>query len=609
MRNPDSPEFSLSALLSIIDEGGPETGRRQPDQDRLEALKEWRDALLRRDELARRLASLEQADAGEAPGAEPAAKVVAEPLPARSTGPPDVPAARRVASPLRLPQLIGERQDTAGLDLTRLARAREVSQVGSAPPEFLYYGRVKRFLARMAARPVLFLAGIVTAHQRIFNTALVEFAAESGTKLGELGTRLDQMEQNTHRLADAIGAAISEREAWTADGIRQLFSRLQGLHSAVQEEIAQLQSQLQSQSRLQGQLQARLAESDVRSLEQEHRLAGIECDRAWLRLARVEQGEVRGDLQRRFGALEEDLASLREVETRHAAETEARHSEAVEDLVRRLEHLEIRARDADALEQRRQDLEAQAGQMRSAVPASPATGHLSRELDAFYINLENQFRGSRELIKQRLEEHLPLLTGATLGTADRPVLDLGCGRGEWLELLAEHGLVARGVEINEVAASNCRELGLDVTTGDALSHLRDLPSGQLGMLTAFHVLEHVPFEYMIALFDESLRVLQPGGMVLLETPNPENIVVASTSFHCDPTHRRPIHPEVLVFSLRQRGFVQLDLRRPTESRPNHRLPEPDDGDELTKRLHPIIALLNKHLAASADFAVIGRKPS
>lgn len=182
-------------------------------------------------------------------------------------------------------------------------------------------------------------------------------------------------------------------------------------------------------------------------------------------------------------------------------------------------------------------------------------------LDAYYLAFEDTFRGSRSDIKSRLEVYLPYLHRTGVGTADQPVLDIGCGRGEWLELLKDRGLVASGIDLNEVMVDLCRERSLDVERTDALSYLAGLPDGKLGAVTGFHIIEHLPFEQLLLLFDETLRVLKPGGIAIFETPNPENLMVGALSFYNDPTHRNPLPPQVVDFMAKQRGFAVTEILR------------------------------------------------
>lgn len=219
-------------------------------------------------------------------------------------------------------------------------------------------------------------------------------------------------------------------------------------------------------------------------------------------------------------------------------------------------------------------------------------------LDRFYADFEDRFRGSKDEIRDRVATYLPTIRAAGAGGEQAPVLDLGCGRGEWIELLRDNGLVARGVDINEVTVRECQEAGLDVVEADALLYLFGLEDGSLGAVTGMHVVEHLPFERLIALLDEVHRVLRPGGIAIFETPNPENVNVGTCTFYMDPTHQRPLPPEMLRFAVEMRGFVEVELRR------LH--PYPDDV--LLKAGHPAIAaFINGAFFGPRDYAVLGRK--
>src|SRR5262249_47024730 len=144
-------------------------------------------------------------------------------------------------------------------------------------------------------------------------------------------------------------------------------------------------------------------------------------------------------------------------------------------------------------------------------------------LDALYASFEDQFRGTREDIKERLRVYLSVLQEAKLGSETRPILDVGCGRGEWLELLQEAGLCGQGVDRNRVLVEQCQRRGLRVVESDVLAYLRSLPGASLGVVTGFHIIEHLPLEILIKLLDETVRVLTSGGLAIFETPNPRNV--------------------------------------------------------------------------------------
>jgi O-antigen chain-terminating methyltransferase len=218
-------------------------------------------------------------------------------------------------------------------------------------------------------------------------------------------------------------------------------------------------------------------------------------------------------------------------------------------------------------------------------------------LDAFYVALEDRLRGNRETILERLGVYLPFLRDNGLGGAARPVLDLGCGRGEWLELMRQEGFTASGVDTNRILAEQCRALDLQVAEADILAHLRDLPDESQGVVTCFHVVEHLPLESVLQMLSEVLRVLQPGGLVIFETPNPRNVLVGSCNFYYDPTHRNPVPSPVLQFMLEARGFARVEV---LNLNPSDAQPVAGDTD--------IARRFNEYFYGPMDYAVIGRKP-
>lgn len=225
--------------------------------------------------------------------------------------------------------------------------------------------------------------------------------------------------------------------------------------------------------------------------------------------------------------------------------------------------------------------------------AQVQTGLNEEGLDELYAAFEDQFRGEREEIKNRLRVYLPILERANV-TED--VLDIGCGRGEWLELLRERGKQGRGVDHNRVFIDRCRHIGLDVVERDAISYLSELPDASLNAITSFHLVEHLPFKVLMQLLAEMARVLRPGSPLILETPNPENFMVGSHTFYADPTHRIPIPSATLSFLLASRGLTDIEVMhvRPWEEA------KIAGDDELTKRF-------NQYFYGSPDYGIVGWK--
>lgn len=212
---------------------------------------------------------------------------------------------------------------------------------------------------------------------------------------------------------------------------------------------------------------------------------------------------------------------------------------------------------------------------------------------SFYHAFEERHRGTREDIKARLGAYRPFLEALRGAGAQAIALDLGCGRGEWLEVLGEGGIRARGVDLDDGMLAEAARRGLAAERGDALSAIRAAPEESLDLVSAFHVVEHLPFADVEALVRESLRVLQPGGLLVLETPNPDNFAVGTSRFYLDPTHLRPIPSPLLAFLPEYHGFARTHVLR---------LNAP--AGVATNR-YP--TLTNVLMESSPDYAVVAQK--
>jgi len=179
----------------------------------------------------------------------------------------------------------------------------------------------------------------------------------------------------------------------------------------------------------------------------------------------------------------------------------------------------------------------------------------------FYRNLEDQFRGSRESIKNRVSIYQDFLVVLKENLPEHRALDLGCGRGELLEVLTESGFDATGVDIDEGMLRACKERHLTAHQQDALEALRACKSDSLAIVCALHIVEHLPLETLLEIIGEAHRALMPGGLLLMETPNPENIYTGLVYFHMDPSHLKPIPPELLTFMAKQSGFENNSVLR------------------------------------------------
>ncbi|WP_297839796.1 bifunctional 2-polyprenyl-6-hydroxyphenol methylase/3-demethylubiquinol 3-O-methyltransferase UbiG [Pseudomonas sp.] len=183
----------------------------------------------------------------------------------------------------------------------------------------------------------------------------------------------------------------------------------------------------------------------------------------------------------------------------------------------------------------------------------------------FYRAFEDRYRGSRELIQERQQVYVPFLEPLKTLYPECRALDLGCGRGEWLEILLQAGFTPLGVDIDGGMLEACHALGLPVQEGDALQVLKNLPDESLTVVSGFHFAEHIPFDDLKVLVAETLRVLKPAGLLILETPNAENLTVGTQNFYLDPTHERPIPHLLLSFLTEYSGFNRSQLLRLQES--------------------------------------------
>jgi SAM-dependent methyltransferase len=183
----------------------------------------------------------------------------------------------------------------------------------------------------------------------------------------------------------------------------------------------------------------------------------------------------------------------------------------------------------------------------------------------FYRAFEDVYRGTREEIKERLRVYLPFALHCQELYDECKILDLGCGRGEWLELMSENGFKAFGVDLDDGMLDACREKALHAEKKDALATLEQMPDESLVIVSGFHIAEHLSFTILQGVVEQSLRVLKPGGLLILETPNPENILVGAMSFYLDPTHLRPLPPQLLSFLPVFYGFERTKILRLQDS--------------------------------------------
>ena len=216
--------------------------------------------------------------------------------------------------------------------------------------------------------------------------------------------------------------------------------------------------------------------------------------------------------------------------------------------------------------------------------------------DLHSVYFQARFGGDEPVIRRQSERFLELFRGRSR------VLDLGSGRGTFLELMRDSGIGAYGVDLDARMIETARSRGLDVREADALEHLRALEPASIDGLYARHLAEHVLPGELVAMLRECRRVLAPGSPVVFVTPNPRTLSVGAHTFWLDPGHVRPIPPDLFRFYLEVEGFEDVDLVTFEPSEGERLREEGDDAARHNARL------LNEVLFGDRDYAVIGRTP-
>lgn len=335
------------------------------------------------------------------------------------------------------------------------------------------------------------------------------------------------------------------------------------------------------------------------------------------RISRAEEwlGDLRRDLEREVGRLEgvergiadglsglgDEMLKRFESSTARSLRTEAGLGEliktttAVQQLTQMLRR-DVERRVAPAVAspdapagRAAHDTQASQGAERTAASATAAPDGAQQLLASDpihshqYVGFEDLYRGSEVEIQGRMTDYVEVFAGAS------DVLDIGCGRGEFLRLLTQQGITARGIDLNHEMVARCQADGLDVIEADALGYLTGLPDESLGGLIATQVVEHLPPDYLLRLLTAAVDKLRPGAPIVLETINPASWAAFFDSYIRDLTHMRPVHPDTLKYLVTASGFA--------DARVSWRSPYPEES-----KLTPLSAELRATLAGDTTLA-------
>lgn len=230
----------------------------------------------------------------------------------------------------------------------------------------------------------------------------------------------------------------------------------------------------------------------------------------------------------------------------------------------------------------------------------------NQEWDRFYFAFEQEFRGDFSTILTRHQERYGTILPPVKKSSDSVLtkaLDLGCGRGEFLQFLSNSGYQAEGIDLNSPAIALARERGLIARKADILSELSSRPSASLGLISSFHVIEHCEPEYTFSIFKECARLLAKGGHILFETPSALSLYSSARNFSLDPTHRNPIHPQYMQFMARYFGFTDIRIMGFSPHMGDDRAPV----SELLKKNALADGLLEDWLYGPMDLAIWAMK--
>ncbi len=219
--------------------------------------------------------------------------------------------------------------------------------------------------------------------------------------------------------------------------------------------------------------------------------------------------------------------------------------------------------------------------------------------DIDYFDFENRFRGSIESVKKSQEAYLKYFSNK------KHVLDIGCGRGEFLSLMKDNGINAEGVDIYEPYTDYCNSKGLKAQCGDGTAYLAKMHKTD-GIFVG-QVVEHMKTGEIIALCNTAYEKLEKGGCIIIETPNPTSLSIYTNAFYIDPSHIKPVHPLTLQYFLEKAGFTDVEIIYTEQSRPSHSIPELKISGGESEEFNKAMKKVSDMIFGSQDYAAVAIK--
>lgn len=464
---------------------------------------------------------------------------------------------------------------------------------------------VKTFVKRVIRKILKFLLLPILAKQNEFNAhtvrclnAMRELVEEQRVENRKLQHENDrqtkEIEQNRsaiHDLNDEI-SRLSAKDEITQDALNKLCEDCQEIRDEVKALQVSAQENESSIQQVEQKIQESLQQLQQIGFEMEHLSASCSNEDQNL-TERIEnlQNSIRtldlplSEINQRVDGAEESIQKLLQ-----RADLADHQSDELSSNMARLILRERNKTYPDAAEV------VQAQETNQTVQTEE---NIYQELD--YFKFQNAFRGTRAMIAERQKMYIPYFENQA-----QPIIDIGCGRGEFLQLMRDNRIQAFGVDLYPEYVVEGELNGVDVRCGDGIDYLEKTDQ-QFGGIFAGQIIEHLSFERLVHLCRLAYQKLADGTYLVMETPNPTSLSIFTSSFYIDPTHSKPIHPLTLGYILREVGFSDVQTVYTDCSRPEQLPLLQGDGIRNIEEVNRAIQRVSNMLYGSQDYAVIAKK--